>query len=229
MRLETLRWIQRSLLLVILLGVGVGGWFVYGRTQTGAEPAFLRALTGPPRALRGQHIGLVAGHRGNDSGAVCPDGLTEVEVNGHAAEETARILEQRGATVDVLDEFDKRLTGYRADAFVSIHADSCAVALSGFKVASLEGGSEASERLTDCLWDRYEAATELPRHTDTITYDMTKYHAFREIAPETPAAIIEIGFLGEDRAVLTEQTASVALGIADGIECFVHPEEQTTE
>jgi len=39
----------------------------------------LEILTG--RGIAGRHIGIVAGHDGNDSGAVCPDGLTEAEVN----------------------------------------------------------------------------------------------------------------------------------------------------
>jgi hypothetical protein len=103
------------------------------------------------------------------------------------------------------------------------------VDFSGFKVASLEGGSEASERLANCLWDRYEAATDLERHPSTITYDMTKYHAFREIASSTPAAIIEIGFLRTDRDLLTQDTERVAQGIVDGIECFINPTPKPEE
>ena len=230
MRLDALRWLQRLVLLFILLTVAAGGWFVYRSAQAGDGPALFQALAGPPKPLRGLHIGVVAGHSSNDSGAVCPDGLTEAEVNLAAAKATRELLQQRGARVDLLEEFDDRLKGYAADAFVSIHADSCEVNLSGFKVASLEGGSKASEKLTDCLWDRYEAATGLPRHADTITYDMTKYHAFGEIAPSTPAVIIETGFLRGDREVLTGKTKQVALGIADGIECFLKPatnEEET--
>lgn len=226
MRLNALRWIQRLFLLIIVAAVAAGGWSVYRSAQAGAGPAFLQTLAGPPRTLSGQRVGIVAGHSGSDSGAVCADGLTEAEVNLAVAQAVARALEARGARVDLLEEFDDRLEGYRAGAFVSVHADSCEVALSGFKVASLEGGSDASARLTECLWERYEAATGLPRHPDTITYDMTKYHAFREIAPSTPAAIIEVGFLGGDRELLTGRTDLAARGIADGIECFLAPEAE---
>jgi len=227
MRLNALRWIQRLFLLSLLLALVAGGWFVRRTAQVGEVPEFLQAFAGPPKALRGQRIGIVAGHSGNDSGAVCPDGLTEAEVNMNIAQAARSILEQRGARVDLLEEFDARLTGYRADAFVSIHADSCTVNLSGFKVASLEGGSAVSAQLTDCLWDRYETVTELPRHPDSITYDMTRYHAFREISPSTPAAIIEVGFLRGDREILTKQTDLIGRGVADGIECFLRPEEKS--
>jgi N-acetylmuramoyl-L-alanine amidase len=228
MRLGTLRWIQRLFLFIILAAAATGGWFAYQSVQAGAGPAFLQTLMGV-QPLGGMRVGIVAGHSGNDSGAVCPDGLTEAEVNMAAAQAVVRSLEGRGIAADLLEEFDDRLDGYRADAFVSIHADSCGVDFSGFKVASLEGGSNASEQLAQCLWDRYEAATGLARHPSTITYDMTKYHAFREIASSTPAAIIEIGFLRGDRELLTQQTERVAQGIVDGIECFINPEEEPAE
>ena len=172
----------------------------------------------------GRHIGIVAGHKDNDSGAVCPDGLTEAQINQAIAERVVSRLTQQGMTVDLLGEFDRRLPRYRADAFVSIHADSCQVDLSGFKVASLEGGSQASGRLAACLWQSYEAETGLPRHPDTVTYDMSRYHAFREIAEQTPAAIIEVGFMKADRKLLTEQPDRAAQGIVDGILCFLTPQ-----
>ena len=73
---------------------------------------------------------------------------------------------------------------------------------SGFKVASEEGGTDSLGTLRNCLWDKYEAATGLTRHYVTITKNMTNYHAFREISLETPAAIIELGFLKADRELL---------------------------
>jgi N-acetylmuramoyl-L-alanine amidase len=50
---------------------------------------------------------------------------------------------------------------------------------------------------------------------------MTSYHGFYEIAAETPAAIIEIGFLHLDRLTLTQRPDLVAQGIVDGIICFL--------
>lgn len=81
-------------------------------------------------------MGIVSGHKGYDPGAVCPDGLTEAEVNYAIALEVTNLLARQGVQGDVLDEFDDRLTDYQADALVSIHADSCTIpGASGFKVA----------------------------------------------------------------------------------------------
>ncbi|MCX6028686.1 MAG: N-acetylmuramoyl-L-alanine amidase [Chloroflexi bacterium] len=212
---------QRLLLLVSLLAAAAAGFSVWSSARAGEGPAWLQVIFGPRQTLAGRRIGIVAGHSGNDSGAVCPDGLTEASVNAAVAEAVVRGLKSRGAAVDLLNEFDSRLRGYAADAFVSIHADSCGVDLSGFKVASLEGGSKASEPLAACLWERYETATGLARHPDTITYDMRGYHAFREIALATPAAIIEIGFLKADRDLLTKRPDRAAAGIVAGVECFL--------
>lgn len=221
MRLETLRWARRLLLVVAVLAVLAAAWLVWSSTGAGGGPIAVFRQLGLPGVGTARHIGIVAGHSGNDSGAVCPDGLTEAQVNQAVAEAVARVLRKRGETVDLLQEFDRRLRGYRADAFVSIHADSCEVDLSGYKVASLEGGSDASQRLADCLWERYGAVTSLPQHPATITYDMSRYHAFREISSETPAAIIEIGFLKGDREILEKEPGRAAEGIVAGIDCFL--------
>jgi N-acetylmuramoyl-L-alanine amidase len=221
MRLGTVRWARRLLLAIAVLGILVAAWLVWNSTGIGRGPVAVLRQLGLPGIGSPQHIGIVAGHSNNDSGAVCPDGLTEAEVNQAVAEAVVRALNRHGATVDLLQEFDHRLSGYQADAFISIHTDSCEVDLSGFKVASLEGGSDASQRLADCLWERYGAVTSLPPQPNTITYDMSRYHAFREISPSTPAAIIEIGFLKGDRAFLTGHPDRAADGIVAGLDCFL--------
>ena len=53
---------------------------------------------------------------------------------------------------------------------------------------------------------------------------MTRYHAYYEIDRNTPAAIIETGFLLDDRELLTQKSDVVALGIADGMVCFIEGE-----
>ena len=209
------------LILVIVLALGVAIVAAIQTPRAGEGSALLPQLLGSLLPRVEKRIGIVAGHSGSDSGAVCPDGLTEAQVNRTIAEAVVKELTQRGARVDLLDEFDNRLRAYRADAFVSIHADSCQVNLSGFKVASLEGGSDASARLADCLWREYETATNLPRHPNTVSDDMNRYHAFREIAIETPAAIIETGFLKADRELLTKRPERAAAGIVAGIDCFL--------
>lgn len=180
--------------------------------------------TKPPKK-----IGIVAGHwsanpRRYDPGAVCPDGLTEVEINLAIAQLVKALLENRGCEVDLLEEFDAALDGYQADALISIHTDSCDVpGVSGFKVASVLHSAvpEEEERLVKCLREEYQEATGLSFHEHSITYDMTEYHAFYEIASQTPGAIIETGFMAADRQVLLEQQDKVAQGIANGIFCFL--------
>jgi N-acetylmuramoyl-L-alanine amidase len=179
-------------------------------------------------------IGIVAGHWGNDSGAVCYDGngnvtLTEADVNLEIAALVQQQLTQAGYEVDLLREFDSRLNGYRALAIVSIHNDSCEYVndqATGFKVAAALNTSDANRanRLTACLTDRYQRLTEMTFHAGSITADMREYHAFREIDPNTVAAIIETGFLNLDREILTRRTELVAAGVVEGILCFAENE-----
>jgi len=80
-----------------------------------------------------------------------------------------------------------------------------------------------ANRLEACLRDRYQRTTGLPLH-DSVTNDMTFYHAFNEIDPGTPAGIIETGFLKLDYDILTKKTNLVATGVANGILCFINNE-----
>jgi N-acetylmuramoyl-L-alanine amidase len=192
-------------------------------TAHNAVPSVSPQDTPPPNNL--YRVGIVAGHAGYDPGAVCPNGLTEAEVNMAVAKIVVEMLRQQGYQVDLLEEFDTRLSDYRADALVSIHADSCEVpGASGFKVARVTHSAipEAEDRLVECLYREYEAATGLPRHPNSITDNMTSYHAFYEIDPYTPGAIIETGFLLEDYAYIVRRPRMVARGIVNGILCFLH-------
>jgi N-acetylmuramoyl-L-alanine amidase len=188
------------------------------------QPAALSATA--PR------IGIVAGHWGSDTGAMCPDGLTEVEINLEVAQRVVYILQALGYQADLLAEFDPRLEGYQAAALVSIHADSCEAfpnatpAASGFKVARVEDSlvPEAENQLVSCLAQCYAARTGMYFHATSITYDMTRYHTFYEIDDRTPAAIIEIGFMHDDRTMLTQRADLLAQGIVDGIVCFIEGE-----
>ncbi len=174
-------------------------------------------------------IGLVSGHWGNDSGAVCDDGLTEADMNLQIASIVQKKLEDGNFEVDLLEEFDPDLLGYQAAALVSIHSDSCDFINSnatGYKVAASMSNPhpEKSARLTSCLRSRYGQSTNLPVHSQSVTADMTSYHAFGEIDENTVAAIIEIGFLNLDREFLTNNTDLVADGIVNGILCYINNE-----
>jgi N-acetylmuramoyl-L-alanine amidase len=175
-------------------------------------------------------IGIVAGHSGNDSGAVCLDGngnvtLTEADVNLEIAAMVQEQLTQKGYQVDLLREYDTRLNGYRALAIVSIHNDSCEYVndqATGFKVAAALNTNDLNRanRLTACLVDRYQRITQMSFHAGSITADMREYHSFREIDPSTVAAIIETGFLNLDREILTTRTDLIAQGVVEGVLCF---------
>jgi len=171
-------------------------------------------------------VGIIAGHWQSDSGAICDDGLQEVDVNLQIAQATVELLRAQGYRAELLAEFDPALDGYVAAALVSVHCDSCVADLSGFKVARLTDSAvpETEDRLVDALYQAYEVETGLAPHPNTITNDMRQYHAFRRIAPATPGAIIECGFLGGDRLMLTHQQDRVARGIAEGIIAFLSPE-----
>ena len=192
------------------------------------SPTFLPGA--PTPTLRNPRlIGIVAGHWKNDSGSVCPDGLKEVDVNLQIATLAQKLLVSEGYEVELLHEFDPKLTDYQAAALVSIHNDSCDFVnneATGFKVASAMATRhpERTARLTSCLRARYGSASGLPLHSTSVTPDMTSYHAFGEINESTPASIIETGFLNLDRQILTEQPERVAQGVAEGILCFLRNE-----
>ena len=155
--------------------------------------------------------------------------LTEADVNLKIAALVQEQLTQRGYQVDLLREFDTRLNGYRALAIVSIHNDSCEYIndqATGFKVAAALNTNDINRanRLTACLVDRYQRITQMNFHAGSITSDMREYHSFREIDPNTVAAIIETGFLNLDREILTKHTDRIAEGVVEGILCFANNE-----
>ncbi len=200
-----------------------------------AAPTEVPPTTSPPTSTPTPgppHVGIVAGHWGHDTGAICPDGLREVDINIDVAQRVASILLANGYQVDLLEEFDNRLHDYRADALLSIHADSCiefrnaTPPASGFKVARVANSlvPEEEDRLVACLKKRYEAHTHMYFHANSITADMSHYHMFYEINGLTPGAIIETGFMFADRHMLTERPELVAQGIAEGIVCFIEGE-----
>jgi N-acetylmuramoyl-L-alanine amidase len=240
-----LHLLRRNLALLLFLGLATGGMFgVYFFYQAdGAGAAEAVSVPGEDGALSAvifkkiparpvvqrfaqspgpERIVIIAGHRGHDSGAVCEDGLTEAAVNQLIAEKVYTRLRAANVRVDVYDEFDPRLQGYSGTALVSLHADSCDPIgdhATGFKIS---GSSRTdSGRLSTCVEAAYAQATGLPFHANTITVDMTDYHAFREIAEGVPAIILETGFLNLDRELLTTNSDVPAQAIVEGVLCFL--------
>ena len=246
-RREAMQGIQRVLRVVLVVVIvalaGLGAHVLWRRSLVrqakGTATPTVPALTTPspvsiqrpgatasagPTVPPPIQIGIVAGHWQHDSGAVCEDGLQEVSINLDVAQRVVALLVQSGFDAQILAEFAPELTNYQGTALISIHSDSCSVPeATGFKVAHVSASvvPEAEDRLVACLIERYSQATGLPFHKNSITFDMTEYHAFYEIAPETPAAIIEIGFMAADRQLLTKRPDRVALGIVNGIKCFI--------
>jgi len=184
-----------------------------------AKPVSQR-LAQSPGPMR---IGIISGHYGSDSGAVCDDGLAEVDVNMKIAEMVVANLRLRGIRAILLEEFDGRLNGFSGTALLSIHADSCQYindGATGFKIA--DSMYSDSTLLMSCVEETYRTATQLPYHAQTLTYDMIDYHAFREISSATPAIIIETGFMFMDRELLTTNADIPANAITDGILCYLN-------
>lgn len=175
-----------------------------------------------------RRIGIVAGHWGYDSGAICDDGLREVDITTDIARRTAAQLRSLGYEVDILPEHDPDnpqppLQNYLAAAFISLHVDSCLPGASGFKVSRWRYSRmpEIEDRLVQCIYQAYSASTGLSHHDSSITIDMWNYYAFREIGEPTPGAIIEMGFMTGDRWLLVQQPEVAAQGIVNGLLCFL--------
>lgn len=214
----------------LTFGIGDGIEEIFSPPAADEVSQFLPTPTNRPRPL----IGIVVGHWGrqDDYGAVCPDGLTELDVNLEVASQVEEILRSEGFDVDLLKENDERLEGYQSIALVSIHADSCAfynLEATGFKVAAALATArpDKANRLVSCVYSRYTDVTQLPYHAG-VTDDMSSYHAFEEIHSDTAAVIIETGFLNLDRQILTQQPDLIADGIAQGILCYVRNEDASS-
>jgi N-acetylmuramoyl-L-alanine amidase len=236
---KTLRGLLNVLLAAILsatlftalpaTGIGLGSPLFQSGQISGVDSG----ETTPDVSYR---VGLVVGHWGNDTGAICPEslgGYLEVDINYTVADLTRQYLQSEGVDVDLLKEFDDYLDGYLGNALISIHADTCEYIPdfgTGFKTAEAVDNKrpEQAARLMACIKNRYGTATGL-RYDHRITPDMTSYHAFGEVDQNTPAVIIETGFMNQDRDLLTKNPSLVARGITAGIMCYLNREEISPE
>lgn len=175
-------------------------------------------------------IGIISGHRGKDSGAVCEDAygypeLQEADINFSVAQRVVAKLKAENFTVDLLDENDPRLDNYQGVALVSIHANTCydfGEFVSGYIVAKAEARPDFGNDtlLRECVALNYGALVPLER-SFVLTLDMTDYHVFRTIHPLTPAVILEMGYMLADREVLENEPELLAQAITNGIYCYL--------
>ena len=170
-----------------------------------------------------------------DSGAVCPNGTREVDITKSVADKTIALLRGKGYRVELLQEFDPVYKEINQDfaprSFLSIHVDSCLqgadyVYATGYKIAHAEPSNNPVEddRLVTCVnrsYNRFAVKYDKTFNYNTITRNMTEYHAFRKIDPTTPAAIIELGFLGQDYDLLMNHQDEMAQAIARGMDDFL--------
>lgn len=246
---STMAGLVRSVIVVIVSAALIAtilAWFIRPESldlelraqlaQSVASPVPVVQPTAIPTPNFMRRIGIVSGHFGNtpdnylaetDPSAICPDGLTENEINLAVAQRVVVQLRDAGYTVDLLEEWDERLTNYQADMLLSIHSNDCTdygELVSGFLVSQAQsrptGGPD--ERLENCIALRYAQTTGLDQRFG-LTRDMTDYHIFREISPTTPGVILEMGFMKDDRTILTESPDLLANAIVEGITCFLDP------
>ncbi len=187
-----------------------------------------------PQWLR--RIGIISGHHGRgqnldyDPGAVCFDEyrqpvLTEESINYEVSTRVVKNLEALNFTVDLLDEFDPRLVNYRADALLSIHANSCidfGEVVSGFIVSKSDARPDTGNDvfLRECIALNYGANIPLKRSFNE-TEDMINNHAWRIIHPLTPGVILEMGFMLADQEILSTQHDLLAHAITMGLLCYI--------
>jgi N-acetylmuramoyl-L-alanine amidase len=154
-------------------------------------------------------------------------GYDEWELNIVIAKAVQARLEAAGVTVDLLPA--NVPMGYTADAFLSIHVDgvtgATAATRRGWKVTMPFRASAASQGLAAAIGAAYAATTGLPADTEEASNNLRAYYAFasyrywHSIAPTTPAAIIECGFMTHpaDRRLIFDQPALLGEGIARGV------------
>jgi hypothetical protein len=200
----------------------------------------LPAPSAPPAQPAIKRVGIQAGHwltadapdelasLRTSTGAEAA-GYREVDLNLKIANLVADILRGKGIQVDVLPTTIP--VKYQADAFVAIHSDADGSAARGFKIAR-NGRSlipAQDDALMQSLYSAYGKITGLPT-SDAITSAMRYYYAFsaarREhtVADNTPAAIVEMGYLtnSRDRNLMLDSSDVVANGIAQGILDFLN-------
>ena len=153
--------------------------------------------------------------------------VAEWQVNLDIAGRVAAILRGRGYLVDVLPTVIP--TGYLADVFVALHADGDTSGLArGYKAAHGARRGPYEDQLVRDLVAEYGRATGLPLDPQ-VSRNMLGYYAFSwtrflsSVAPHTPAAILEMGFLtnAADRTMLLGRTDLVADGVAAGLLRFL--------
>lgn len=198
----------------------------------------LEALDGPIR------IGIQPGHWRIDE---LPDNLARLRTSTGAAYGTLRELDLNMAVsrvlVDTLNAagYQAELVpaavpaGYRADVFVSVHADRAdRPDRRGWKLSPPWRPSRRSSELAEAFTAAF-LESGLPQDHGGITANMRGYFGFswwrydNVMSPYTPAVLVEMGFMGNaaDRARMLDQPELYAAIMQRGIELYLQTHDRT--
>jgi N-acetylmuramoyl-L-alanine amidase len=220
---------QRRILLSLLLAASV--FFLLGLTyqRSGGWQGILNTLKGPVR------VGLQIGHfevsnhpeelanlRYNTGASV--GGVNEVDVNLVVAQTLRDMLQFEGIVVDLLPATVPR--NYKADVFVSLHADSSEDSeRRGYKSAVFRFERNKRDAFLKQIIDKnYFYFSGLPDDDNNVSGSMLEYYAFNHqrfkhaVNRRTPAIIVEMGYLSnaQDLAFL-EDPVNPAYALKIGI------------
>ncbi len=190
-------------------------------------------LLGPPR------VGLQVGHwlaeRHPEETAALristggyARGVEEIDINMAVVTELTRRLSQAGVHVDILPAVVP--PDYRADVFLSIHADSSEnPERRGYKSAHRQPERNDREPLLLRAIDRaYLEASGLPHDLANISAGMNDYYAFAShrlrhaTAPQTPSVIVELGYLSHpDDLAWMQDTAQTAAALERAVLAYL--------
>lgn len=155
-------------------------------------------------------------------------GVAEIDVNKAVANIVKKQLEYYGITVELLPATVP--PDYKADLFVSIHADSSIdIRRRGYKSAYAVPERNTADKLLKSLIDEsFFNASGLPDDHKNVSSNMTEYYAFNKtkfihsIASETPALIVEMGYLShEEDIIFLKDTKRPATALTEGILKFL--------
>ncbi|MGL4611862.1 MAG: N-acetylmuramoyl-L-alanine amidase family protein [Trueperaceae bacterium] len=211
--------------LLLLLGLNyqrAGSWSPFPNVFS------LNVFQGPVR------VGLQIGHlevsnhpeelanlRYNTGASV--NGINEVDVNLIVAQTLRDMLLRENIVVDLLPATVPK--NYRADVFVSLHADSNEDSeRRGYKSAvSRFERNDKDALLKQMIDEHYFYFSGLPDDDNNVSGSMLEYYAFNKrfkhsIHRNTPAIIVEMGYLSnEDDLAYMEDPANPAYALKIGI------------
>ena len=226
--------------------VGFGAGSVKGPAQASAmseqpSPEVLRGLPGYAlEVLEGPvRIGIQPGHwrihelpdelarLRTSTGAAFGD-LREVDLNLAVSRLLVEKLTAAGYAAELVPAAVP--AGYRADLFVSVHADRADVPnRQGWKLSPPWRPSPRARALAEAMKASFRASG-LAEDSGGITANMRGYFAFswwrfsNTLSPYTPAVLIEMGFMGNaaDRARMRDNPALYADLILNGIRGYLN-------